>query len=167
MLDEPTAQKQRFSCYRLLRLSRRFQFHKSHQLFIRTHKETLSAAMRICNPDRSPLESVAETQPQLQPALLRLIRLKIILSGWWGLSPRPVAAATALPWFVELVSTASSFVVPLALRCFGSAGKAFATDQNPWHSMFGRLRLASVVAVNTISQILARPDITSAGFFAA
>jgi len=56
VLDEPTAQKQRFSCYRLLRLSRRFQFHKSHQLFIRTHKETLSAAMRICNPDRSPLE---------------------------------------------------------------------------------------------------------------
>src|SRR2546421_12442184 len=76
----------------------------------------------------------------------------MILSGWWDLNPRPVAAATALPWFVELVSTASSFVVPLALRCFGSAGKAFATDQNPWHSMFGRLRLASVVAVNTISQ---------------
>ena len=119
MLDEPTAQKQRFSCYRLLRLSRRFQFHKSHQLFIRTHKETLSAAMRICNPDRSPLESVAETQPQLQPALLRLIRLKIILSGWWDLNPRPVAAATALLELFEVISTSSSFEISLALCRFG------------------------------------------------
>src|SRR5205823_2368291 len=85
----------------------------------------------------------------------------MILSGWWDLNPRPVAAATALPWFVELVSTASSFVVPLALRGCGSACTAFATYQNPWHSTCGRLRLASVVAVNTISQILAKTYILS------
>ena len=32
------------------------QFHKRSQLFIRTHNKTLSvAAMRVCNPDRSPV----------------------------------------------------------------------------------------------------------------
>jgi hypothetical protein len=36
------------------------------------HNETLSiAAMRVCNPDRVPV-GIAEMQPQLQPALLRL-----------------------------------------------------------------------------------------------
>jgi hypothetical protein len=36
--------------------NRPFQFHKRRQLFIRTHNETLSVtAMRVCNPDRSPL----------------------------------------------------------------------------------------------------------------
>jgi hypothetical protein len=36
-------------------LNRRFEFHKSRQLFIRTHNETLSViAVRVCNPDRSP-----------------------------------------------------------------------------------------------------------------
>jgi hypothetical protein len=39
---------------------RRFEFHKRGQLFIRTHNETLSGiAMRISNPDRSPVESIA------------------------------------------------------------------------------------------------------------
>jgi len=53
--------------------NRPFQFQKRSQLFIRTHNETLCVvAMRVCNPDRSPLESIAETQRQLQPALLRL-----------------------------------------------------------------------------------------------
>ena len=36
-------------------LNRRFQFHKSRQLFIRTHHETLSVAMRVSNEDRSPV----------------------------------------------------------------------------------------------------------------
>jgi hypothetical protein len=40
-----------------MRLNRRFQFEKSRQLFIRSHNETLSVvAVRVCNPDRSPLE---------------------------------------------------------------------------------------------------------------
>jgi hypothetical protein len=35
----------------------RFQFQKSRQLFIRSDNETLSvSAMRVCNPDRSPVE---------------------------------------------------------------------------------------------------------------
>jgi hypothetical protein len=33
----------------------RFEFDKRRQFFIRTHKETLSVAMRVSNPDRSPL----------------------------------------------------------------------------------------------------------------
>jgi len=54
--------------------SRRFQLQKCSQLFIRTHNETLSAAaMRVSNPDRSPLRIKGLTRsPQLQPALLRL-----------------------------------------------------------------------------------------------
>jgi hypothetical protein len=33
-----------------------FKFHKRSQFFIRTHNETLSvAAMRVSNPDRSPI----------------------------------------------------------------------------------------------------------------
>jgi hypothetical protein len=57
------------------------------------HNETLSVvAMRVSNPDRSPLESIAATQPQLQSALLRLsampqladqidnVRLKVVLT---------------------------------------------------------------------------------------
>jgi hypothetical protein len=63
---------------------RRFQFNERSQLFICVDNETLSVIlMRVCNPERSPvifsrlqivrpLESTVETQPQLQPALLRL-----------------------------------------------------------------------------------------------
>jgi hypothetical protein len=41
-----------------LRIHRRFQFQKRGQLFIRTHNETLSvAAMRISNPDCSPIRN--------------------------------------------------------------------------------------------------------------
>jgi len=45
--------------------------------FIRPHSETLSiAAMCVCNPDRSPLEPIVETHPQLQPALGIVDRLR-------------------------------------------------------------------------------------------
>jgi hypothetical protein len=37
-------------------LNRRFEFDKRSQLFTRAHNETLSiAAMRVSNPDRSPV----------------------------------------------------------------------------------------------------------------
>jgi hypothetical protein len=35
---------------------RPLQFQKRSQLFLGTHDETLSVAMRVNNPDRSPLE---------------------------------------------------------------------------------------------------------------
>jgi hypothetical protein len=55
----------------------RFQFHRPAQLVIGVHDETLSLAVSVNNPDGSPhwnqrLESTAETQPKLQPALLSL-----------------------------------------------------------------------------------------------
>jgi hypothetical protein len=41
--------------------NRRLQFKKRSQLFIRMHNETLSAAaMRISNPDRSPMRIQGE-----------------------------------------------------------------------------------------------------------
>jgi len=58
-----------------LRLSgsnRRFEFHKRSQLFIRTHNKTLPLRCASTIQIVRPLESMAETQPQLQPALLRL-----------------------------------------------------------------------------------------------
>jgi len=39
----------------LPRTNRRFKFQKRSQYFISTHNETLSVAMRINNPDYSPL----------------------------------------------------------------------------------------------------------------
>jgi hypothetical protein len=38
------------------------------QLFIRVHNETLSVAMRVNDPDYSPLEIHGDRQPQLHPA---------------------------------------------------------------------------------------------------
>ena len=50
-----------------------FKFQKRSQLFIGVHDKTLSVvAMCVDNPDCSPFGSIAETQPKLQPALLRL-----------------------------------------------------------------------------------------------
>src|SRR4029077_19981602 len=54
--------------------------------------------------------------------------LRTKLSGWWDLNPRPVAAATALPYPIELISTSSGLVISLALRRFGASGKAFTMD---------------------------------------
>jgi hypothetical protein len=48
------------------------QFQKRTQYFIRADDETFSAAMRVGNPDCSPVGSIAESQRQLHRALLRL-----------------------------------------------------------------------------------------------
>jgi len=43
---------------------------KRRQLFVSVHNEALTvAAMCVCNSEVRPLESIAETQPQLHPAL--------------------------------------------------------------------------------------------------
>ena len=60
--------------------NRRFEFQKRSQLFIRTHNETRSvAAVCVSNPDRSPVAIIAETQPQLQLALLRFSAALLIV----------------------------------------------------------------------------------------
>jgi hypothetical protein len=51
---------------------RPLQFQKCGQLLIGTHDETLSVAVSVHNPDGSPSESMAETQPKLHPALWTL-----------------------------------------------------------------------------------------------
>ena len=51
---------------------RPFQFRECGQHFIGPHNETLSVAMRVNNPDCSPSNQSAETQPKLQPDFLRL-----------------------------------------------------------------------------------------------
>ena len=40
-------------------MNRRFELKKRSQLFIRVDDETFSVAMRICNPDRSPVGEFA------------------------------------------------------------------------------------------------------------
>jgi hypothetical protein len=49
-----------------------FKFNKRAQLFVGAHNKAPSiVAMSVNNPDRAPSRSMADTQPQLHPALLR------------------------------------------------------------------------------------------------
>jgi len=48
---------------------RALQFHEHRQYFIGANDESLSVAMRVNNPNRSPSRSSADTQPKLHPAL--------------------------------------------------------------------------------------------------
>ena len=91
----------------------------------------------------------------------------IMKSGWWDLNPRPVAAATALPKRIELISASSSLVILLASCCFRPGGEGFAVDEAPQHSMLCGLGIASVMAANTLSQILAKTHVAPSGFLAA
>jgi hypothetical protein len=63
----------RLSIQKAATTNSRFEFKKSSQLFIRTHNETFSVrAMCVFNQIIRPSRVTAETQPQLQPALLIL-----------------------------------------------------------------------------------------------
>ena len=75
------------------------------------------------------------------------------LSGRRDSNPRPVAAATAL-WkeAVELVATASAFVIAFLSYSFCSGRKAFAVDQNPWDAVSGGFRVTRVVTANPSSR---------------
>src|SRR6266487_5054762 len=72
--SQPLARRGKLLCdLRLSGSNRRFEFQKRAQLFIHTHDETFSAAaMRVCNGRLFAVGSTVVTQPQLQPALLRL-----------------------------------------------------------------------------------------------
>jgi hypothetical protein len=51
----------------------RFRFQKRSQLFIDVRNETPSiVAMRVSNPDRSPVNQSLRHSPHFKPALLRL-----------------------------------------------------------------------------------------------
>jgi len=121
-------------------------------------------AMLRRSPWRTPFYSISVLDTSTA-ALLRL--LLTILSGWWDLNPRPVAAATALLSLIELISAAPALVISLTLCCFGPRGKAFTVNQNPRHAMLSRFGIASVMAANALSQIFAGADVAPSGFLAA
>jgi hypothetical protein len=58
-------------------LNRRFEFQKRRQLFIRAHTTKRLPSPRCASTIQivRPLELTVETQPQLNPALLRLLAM--------------------------------------------------------------------------------------------
>ena len=66
---------------------------------------------------------------------------------------------------IEFVPTSPGLVISLALCCPGTSGKAFTTNEDPRNSMFCRLGITGVMAVNSVSQILARAYVAPPGFF--
>jgi hypothetical protein len=61
--------------------------------------DTISVAMRVHNPDRSPSQSMADTQPKLEPALLSL---SAMISQDFTAAPYPTRhASQTLPHFPE------------------------------------------------------------------
>jgi hypothetical protein len=53
---------------------RRFKFKKRRILFVATNDKPLPVvAMRVCNPDCSPLESIVATQPKLQSGFVEIV----------------------------------------------------------------------------------------------
>jgi hypothetical protein len=88
--------------------NRRFKFHKCRQLLIRTHNETLSVvAVCVSNQIVRPLESIAESQPQLQPALLRLPAMISLFLGIY--SCRIMADQSEAPPAADAQSVSPSF----------------------------------------------------------
>ena len=79
------------------------------------------------------------------------------------LNLRPVAAATALQLFVQLIPSSSGLVISLALRSAGMGVKAFTVKQHPRYSVFCRFRIAGIMATNSLAQILARTDVAPSG----
>jgi hypothetical protein len=111
----------------------RFQFQKRRQLFIRSRNEPLSIIpMRVNDPDRCPLESIAKTQPQFQPALLRLsamISQFLMADGFWSFwTPRCSCNANSR----HAVKHDGSF------RKYGRSSRAGSFSRTPGCSMSSR-----------------------------
>ncbi len=92
--------------------------------------------------------------------------MRAATSGREDLNLRPVAAATALQLFFQLIPSSPSLVISLALRCTGTGVKAFTVEQQPRYSVFRRFRIASVMATNSLRQILAGTDVAPSGLLA-
>ena len=82
------------------------------------------------------------------------------------LNLRPVAAATALQLFIQLIPSSPSLVISLALRRTGTSVKAFTLKQHPRYSVSRRFRIAGVMTTNSSGQILARTDVAPSGLLA-
>src|SRR5436190_10144321 len=82
------------------------------------------------------------------------------------LNLRPVAAATGLQLFVQVIPSSPSLVISLSLRFTGTSVKALTVEQHPRYSVFRRFRIAGVMMTNSLGQILARTDVAPSGLLA-
>src|ERR687891_1740662 len=87
-------------------------------------------------------------------------------SGREDLNLRPVAAATALQLFVQLIPSSAGFVISLASLCTGTSVKAFTVEQHPRYSVLRCFRIAGIMATDALGQILARTNVAPSGLLA-
>jgi hypothetical protein len=68
-------------------------------------------------------------------------------SGRQDLNLRPVAAATALHECIEIVATASGFVIKFSLYRFTTGCETFAVNQDPGNAVLGCFHLTGIVTI--------------------
>jgi hypothetical protein len=85
-------------------------------------------------------------------------------SGRQDLNLRPVAAATALHECIEIVATASGFVIKFSLYRFTTGCETFAVNQDPGNAVLGCFHLAGIVTMKAAGKTLARANIAASSF---
>ena len=85
-------------------------------------------------------------------------------SGRQDLNLRPVAAATALHECIEIVATASGFVIKLSLYRFTTGYETFAVNQDPGNAVLGCFHLTGIVTMKTAGKTFARANIAASIF---
>ena len=85
-------------------------------------------------------------------------------SGRQDLNLRPVAAATALHECIEIVATASDFVIKLSLYRFTTGYETFAVNQDPGNAVLGCFHLTGIVTMKTAGKTFARANIAASIF---
>src|SRR5947207_15972128 len=86
-------------------------------------------------------------------------------SGRQDLNLRPVAAATALHECIEIVATASGFVIKLSLYRLTMGYETFAVNQDPGNAVLGCFHLTGIVTMKTAGKTFARANIAASIFF--
>jgi hypothetical protein len=85
-----------------------------------------------------------------------------IPSGRRDSNPRPVAAATVLQSdSVELIATASRFIIELLSNGFCAIGKTFAVNQNPRNPVPCCFRVSGIVPSKTLFDVLTRSNVAA------
>ena len=86
------------------------------------------------------------------------------ISGRQDLNLRPVAAATALHECIEIVATASGFVIKFSLYRFTTGCETFAVNQDPGNAVLGCFHLTGIVTMKTAGKTFARANIAASSF---
>ena len=89
---------------------------------------------------------------------------KFILGGGRGDRIRtcePVAAATALREAAKFISASPSFEIPFSCDGCRASRKRFRMKQGPGNSMLCRFRFPSIMAAESIINVLARTDVAT------